>query len=109
MFCSYKVGDLPIGRPAVCEFLLGELQERLSHETASDVVDGCGELGVAHFLLDRLEGFLCRGGVGDICGYAEGLAAGGFDLGDDFLAGGCGAGEQDDGVGLAELESYGPA
>jgi hypothetical protein len=37
------------------------------------------------------------------------LTAGGFDLGDDFLVGGCGAGEQDYWVGLGELESYGPA
>ena len=99
-----EVVDLPIGGPAVCEFLLGQLQERLPYETASDVVDGCGELGVAHFLLDRLEGFLCRGGVGDICGYTEGLAAGGFNLRDDFLIGGCRAGEQDDRVDLGKLE-----
>jgi hypothetical protein len=34
------------------------------------------------------------------------MAAGGFDLRDDFLIGGCGTGEQNNGVVFGELESY---
>ncbi len=87
---------------ALLNILLFEFEERLSGETARDVVDGCGDTAFAFEAVDFLHHLIDRVSVCDIGLDAHSFASGFVDLGYQWLVvGGC-AGQESDWVFFGE-------
>jgi len=78
-------GCVPIAFPSRLIFLVGQLQEGLSHKASSDVVHCSRHLGPAYFLFQLFECVLHTLSIGDVGTDSNSLSPCGLNLFDERL------------------------